>query len=68
MSGYPYNSPEPTRECPYCETLTWADFVDVGIGFEQVGPYHCDNCKAYEFVTHSVARKTYRESCGVFDK
>jgi hypothetical protein len=104
MSGHKYNEQEPKRECPYCGTLTWADFVDVGVGFIQCGPYHCDKCGAYEigpydapkelteaeekygwylpstskeftsgnviddnFVTHEIARKAYRESCGVFD-
>ena len=104
MPGYSYNQPEPKRPCPYCDMLTWADFVDVGVGFEQCGPYHCDACGAYQigpfdkrkgytkeeertgwyepssskeftsgnviddkFVTHGIARKVYRLSCGVKD-
>ena len=41
MSGYTYGEKEPIRRCPYCEGITHADFVDVGVGFMQCGPYHC---------------------------
>ncbi|MFJ6264223.1 hypothetical protein [Lysinibacillus xylanilyticus] len=34
--------------CPYCEGTTYADSVDVGVGFVQCGPYHCENCGASE--------------------
>ena len=46
--GYAYGEPEPTRQCPYCKANCDADFVDVGIGYQQCGPYHCDNCEASE--------------------
>jgi len=48
MSGYAYGDLEPKERCPYCGTYCHADFVDVGIGYIQCGPYHCDNCKASE--------------------
>ncbi|WP_242298589.1 hypothetical protein [Bacillus cereus group sp. BfR-BA-01424] len=38
----------PTRECPYCKTEMEADWVDVGVGMVQCGPYHCENCHASE--------------------
>jgi hypothetical protein len=47
-TGYSYGELEPKEPCPYCGTLCHADFVDIGIGYQQCGPYHCDNCKASE--------------------
>lgn len=46
--GYAYGEHEPTENCPYCATVCRADFVDIGVGFQQCGPYHCDNCGASE--------------------
>ncbi|WP_214807518.1 hypothetical protein [Exiguobacterium sp. s102] len=34
--------------CPYCDTKMEADFVDVGVGYVQCGPYHCYSCGASE--------------------
>lgn len=35
--------------CPYCGTKDCeADWVDVGIGLTQCGPYHCEACGAIE--------------------
>lgn len=34
--------------CPYCDTEMEADFVDVGVGYVQCGPYHCYSCGASE--------------------
>lgn len=48
MGGFAYGDHEPTSPCPYCGTICRADFVDVGVGFTQCGPYHCDNCFASE--------------------
>ena len=42
---YSYDTPE---KCPYCGDDCHADFVDIGIGMEQCGPYHCDSCGASE--------------------
>jgi len=41
-----YGTPE--RACPYCGTPCEADFVDVGVGMQQVGPYGCGLCHAVE--------------------
>lgn len=35
-----------TKECPYCHKQMEADWVDVGVGFVQCGPYHCYSCGA----------------------
>jgi hypothetical protein len=40
-----YDDPEP---CPYCGAGCHAEFVDVGVGMAQCGPYRCENCHAYE--------------------
>lgn len=34
--------------CPYCLCPCEADWVDVGIGYSQCGPYHCELCGASE--------------------
>lgn len=34
--------------CPFCQFPMEADYVDVGIGMVQCGPYCCDNCRASE--------------------
>ena len=36
------------RECLYCDFPMECDMVDIGVGFQQCGPYHCDNCGASE--------------------
>lgn len=36
------------QDCPYCGSPCDADWVDVGVGHVQCGPYHCENCHAYE--------------------
>ena len=38
----------PSEECPYCSELMEADWVDVGVGMVQCGPYHCQACGASE--------------------
>lgn len=44
MSAYD----EPLKDCPYCKSEMEADWVDVGVGIVQCGPYHCMNCGASE--------------------
>lgn len=40
---------EPKAICPYCgDANCEADWVDVGIGSVQCGPYHCMSCMASE--------------------
>lgn len=38
----------PQLNCPYCENMMDADWVDVGVGMVQCGPYHCFACNASE--------------------
>lgn len=38
----------PTQKCPYCKSEMEADWVDVGVGMQQCGPYHCYECHASE--------------------
>lgn len=56
MSGYAYGQHEPTENCPYCGTICRADFVDIGVGFTQCGPYHCDSCHASEIGPYDEER------------
>lgn len=44
------------RNCPYCNTLCDADWVDVGVGFVQCGPYHCEACGASEISSYDKDR------------
>ena len=46
--GYAYGDLEPKERCPYCGAMCCADFVDVGVGYAQCGPYHCERCGASE--------------------
>lgn len=38
----------PIMQCPYCSHPMEADWVDVGVGMIQCGPYHCFDCHASE--------------------
>lgn len=39
---------QPESPCPYCGATCEADWVDVGVGVVQCGPYHCFDCGASE--------------------
>lgn len=42
--------------CPFCSsTNTDAEFVDVGVGFEQVTPYICGDCEAMQIAPHQYS-------------
>lgn len=57
--GYEHN----TERCPYCGEVCEADWVDVGVGLVQCGPYHCEKCGAIEigafdnYTKHTEAEK-----------
>ena len=55
-SGYLYGEDEPTTECPYCQTICRADFVDNGVCLQQCGPYHCEQCGASEIGPNDAER------------
>lgn len=38
----------PQSQCPYCQSMCDADWCDVGVGMQQVGPYYCHDCGASE--------------------
>lgn len=54
--GYTYGEHEPTEPCPYCGTICRADFVDIGVGMQQCGPYHCENCHASQIGPYDSER------------
>lgn len=56
MTGYAYGDLEPKERCPYCGALCCADFVDVGVGYVQCGPFHCEACRASEIGSHDEPR------------
>lgn len=60
--GYAYGEQEPKEQCPYCRARCFADFVDIGIGYQQCGPYHCQRCGASEIGAFDDKRpRTARE-------
>ena len=59
--GYRYGQHEPTQNCPYCGTVCRADFVDIGVGHQQCGPYHCDGCLASEIGPNDNERPLTRD-------
>jgi hypothetical protein len=58
MQGYLYGQSAPTENCPYCGEVCEADFVDIGIGYTQCGPYYCQNCGASEIGPYDPPRPT----------
>ena len=67
MSGYTYGDEQPTEKCPYCGSECDADFVDVGVGFIQCGPYHCLQCKASQMGPEDVPGTKDQERTGWFE-
>lgn len=45
------------EKCPYCGNECEADFVDVGVGLVQCGPFHCLNCFASQIGPHDKPRE-----------
>lgn len=52
----------PTRRCPYCGDEMQAEFVDIGIGMQQCGPYICLTCEAYEIGPNNTQTPTEEEA------
>lgn len=47
---------QPTKNCPYCDMPCVCDWVDVGVGSVQRGPYFCENCEASEIGPYDTKR------------
>jgi hypothetical protein len=56
-NGYGYHQQQPVQDCPYCGAVCDADFVDVGVGHVQCGPYYCQRCKASEIGEFDTPRE-----------
>jgi MinD superfamily P-loop ATPase len=56
MSGYLYGEPEPTQNCPYCGQECSAEFVDIGVGMQQVTPFACEGCHAVQIGPYDEER------------
>jgi len=56
MSGYLYGEAEPAEACPYCSAQCSADFVDIGVGMTQCGPFHCQECGASQIGAYDNER------------
>lgn len=56
MIGKSYGEQWPTEKCPYCNADCYADFVDIGVGYQQCGPYHCIGCGASEIGPYDAPR------------
>jgi len=54
---YSYGEREPKVKCPYCGASCHADWVDVGIAFQQCGPYFCEACHASEIGHYDSPRE-----------
>lgn len=57
--GHKYN-----YKCPRCGNMCWAEFVDVGFGWQlaqQMSPYICDNCHWVE--RGCTSDECYEEKC-----
>lgn len=57
MTGYGYGDHPPTEPCPYCGAVCDADFVDIGVGYQQCGPYRCLECEASEIGPYDEERE-----------
>lgn len=53
----------PLAICPYCGfDQCPADWVDVGVGMVQCGPYHCERCGASEISSLDKRGRTKKEA------
>lgn len=50
------------QTCPYCgNAQCFAEWCDVGVGFVQMAPFHCDACTATEIGPHDKTEPTDTE-------
>jgi hypothetical protein len=51
-------SPQYTRVCPYCGNPDChAEYVDIGVGLLQCGPFQCPDCFATEIGPHDPSKE-----------
>ncbi len=43
-------------ECPYCKSEMYCEFVDIGVGYQQVTPYSCYECFAQEISNYQLGK------------
>lgn len=54
-------------ECPYCGyEKCEADFVDNGVGNQQVGPYGCPECHAFQIGPYDKINRKLTENVNAF--
>lgn len=46
-----------TENCPYCDAVCDADFVDNGVGLQQCGPFHCEQCGSSQIAPFDEPRE-----------
>ncbi len=59
MSGFTYGEDEPSMTCGHCNGIARAEYVDIGVGFEQVTSFECTSCGA--------AYRCVDENSGILD-
>jgi len=50
-----------TEKCPYCNSICEAEFVDVGVGEVQSGPFRCESCRAVQIGPFDEPKKLNEE-------
>lgn len=56
----------PVETCPYCGCEDCeAEYCDVEVGYQQIGPHHCECCGAFEIGSYDKTKPTDEErKCG----
>lgn len=44
-------------KCPYCDGDAFCETVDIGVGYQQVGPYICYGCESYQIHSNDMESK-----------
>jgi len=67
MTGYNYGEPVPDIKCPYCGGPTYAEYVDIGVGMQQVTGHMCEVCQAVEAGPYcDITKDDYDNNTGWF--
>ena len=54
----------PKVTCPYCGAECEAEYVDIGVGMQQVTPHECFDCHAVEAGPYDGPRDDYDPETG----